>query len=90
MPALLNFSHLTHLRELHLKGYVFQELREDDFQPLMNLSNLQTINLGVNFIEKIDFTFFKHCSNLSVIYLSENRISPLVNDNRQSYRNGAV
>ncbi|XP_015974968.2 toll-like receptor 8 [Rousettus aegyptiacus] len=85
-----NFSHLTHLRELHLKGYVFQELREDDFQPLMNLSNLQTINLGVNFIEKIDFTFFKHCSNLSVIYLSENRISPLVNDNRQSYRNGST
>ncbi|XP_039729815.1 toll-like receptor 8 isoform X2 [Pteropus medius] len=85
-----NFSHLTRLRELHLKGYVFQKLRQDDFQPLMNLSNLQTINLGINFIRKIDFTFFKHCSNLSVIYLSENRISPLVNDNRQSYGNSST
>uniref|UniRef100_G1PL83 Toll-like receptor 9 n=2 Tax=Myotis lucifugus TaxID=59463 RepID=G1PL83_MYOLU len=79
-----NFSNLTYLRSLHLKGYVFQKLRYKDFQPLRNLSNLTTINLGVNFINQIDFTIFNNFSNLKVIYLSANRISPLVNGNRQS------
>lgn len=79
-----NFSNLTYLRALHLKGYVFQELRFKDFQPLMGLSNLMTINLGINFINKIDFTIFKNLSQLKVIYLSANRISPLVNGTRQS------
>ncbi|XP_037368608.1 toll-like receptor 8 isoform X2 [Talpa occidentalis] len=77
-----NFSNLTSLRVLHLRGYVFQELRKEDFQPLMTLSNLKTINLGVNFIKQIDFSIFQHFPNLTIIYLSENRISPLVNDTR--------
>ncbi|XP_008154798.2 toll-like receptor 8 [Eptesicus fuscus] len=79
-----NFSNLTSLRALHLRGYVFQELRYKDFQPLMNLSNLTTINLGVNFINQIDFTIFRNFPKLKVIYLSVNRISPLVNGTRQS------
>ncbi|KAM8753068.1 toll-like receptor 8 [Rhynchonycteris naso] len=82
-----NFSNLTSLRTLHLRGYVFQELRYEDFKPLMNLSNLTTINLGVNFIKQINFSVFQHLPNLNVIYLSENRISPLVNDIRQSSAN---
>ncbi|XP_016058412.1 PREDICTED: toll-like receptor 8 [Miniopterus natalensis] len=82
-----NFSKLRSLRTLHLRGYVFQNLRYKDFQPLMNLSHLNTINLGVNFINQIDFTIFQHFRNLSVIYLSVNRISPLVNGNRQSGAN---
>lgn len=82
-----NFSKLTHLEALHLRGYVFQELRRKDFQPLMGLSNLKTINLGVNFIKQIDFNVFKNFSSLKVIYLSENRISPLVDDSRQNSAN---
>ncbi|XP_019506733.1 PREDICTED: toll-like receptor 8 [Hipposideros armiger] len=78
-----NFANLTSLRELHLRGYVFQELKQKDLEPLTNLSNLTTINLGVNFIKQIDFTFFQYHPNLKVIYLSLNRISPLVNGIRQ-------
>lgn len=83
-----NFSKLRHLKSLHLRGYVFQKLRKEDFQPLMNLSRLKTINLGINFIKQIDFTLFQQFSNLKIIYLSENRISPLVNDIRQNNTNG--
>ncbi|XP_044620393.1 toll-like receptor 8 isoform X2 [Equus asinus] len=85
-----NFSNLTSLQILHLRGYVFQEVRKEHFRPLMSLSNLKTINLGVNFIKQIDFTFFQHFPNLTVIYLSENRISPLVNDSLQNYTNGSA
>ncbi|KAF6390959.1 toll like receptor 8 [Rhinolophus ferrumequinum] len=86
-PANINISskfiNLKSLRELHLEGYVFQELRQKDLEPLANLSNLTTINLGVNFIKQIDFTFFRNHRNLKVVYLSLNRISPLVNGIRQ-------
>ncbi|XP_006212683.3 toll-like receptor 8 [Vicugna pacos] len=75
-----NFSNLRSLQILHLRGYVFQELRKEDFRPLRNLSNLKTINLGINFIKQIDFTVFQNFPKLTIIYLSENRISPLVND----------
>ncbi|XP_045659783.1 toll-like receptor 8 [Ursus americanus] len=84
-----NFSNLQLLQALHLRGYVFQELRAEDFHPLMGLSNLKTINLGVNFIKQINFTLFQNFTNLTVIYLSENRISPLVNDIRQSDVSGS-
>nr|KAF6493130.1 toll like receptor 8 [Molossus molossus] len=79
-----NFSHLRSLRALHLRGYVFQDLRYEDFKPLMNLSNLSTINLGINFINQINFSIFQNFPNLNVIYLAANRISPLVRGNRQS------
>ncbi|KAF3815791.1 toll-like receptor 8 isoform X2 [Mirounga angustirostris] len=84
-----NFSNLKLLQALHLRGYVFQELRAEDFQPLMSLSNLKTINLGVNFIKQINFTLFQNFSNLTIIYLSENRISPLVNDIQQNDLSGS-
>lgn len=86
-PQYINISHyfanLTSLQILHLRAYVFQELRKEDFQPLRNLLHLKFINLGINFIKQIDFTIFSEFSNLSIIYLSENRISPLVNNTGQ-------
>ncbi|XP_055419232.1 toll-like receptor 8 isoform X2 [Bubalus kerabau] len=83
-----NFSKLISLQMLHLRGYVFQELRKKDFNPLRHLSNLTTINLGVNFIKQIDFSIFPWFPNLKIIYLSENRISPLVSDTEQHDANG--
>ncbi|KAL2768996.1 toll-like receptor 8 isoform 2 precursor, partial [Daubentonia madagascariensis] len=80
-----NFSKLLSLQALHLRGYVFQELRKEDFQPLMGLPDLTTINLGVNFIKQIDFALFQNFSKLKIIYLSENRILPSVSDIRQNY-----
>uniref|UniRef100_G3T843 Toll like receptor 8 n=1 Tax=Loxodonta africana TaxID=9785 RepID=G3T843_LOXAF len=82
-----NFSKLESLQVLHLRGYVFQELRKEEFRPLLGLRNLRAINLGINFIKQIDFTIFQHFPNLSIIYLSENRISPLVSDMRQDDTN---
>lgn len=77
------FTELRSLRTLHLRGYVFQELRKEHFQPLMNLPHLNTINLGINFIKQIDFSLFQNFPSLKTIYLSENRISPLVNETEQ-------
>ncbi|XP_048192430.1 toll-like receptor 8 [Perognathus longimembris pacificus] len=79
-----NFSALHSLKALHLRGYVFQELKQEHFKPLMGLQHLKTINLGVNFIKQIDFSLFQHFSSLKIIYLSENRISPLVYDVQQN------
>ncbi|XP_075394880.1 toll-like receptor 8 [Tenrec ecaudatus] len=79
-----NFSKLVSLKVLHLRGYVFQELSKEDFLPLMELPHLATINLGINFIKQIDFTIFQQFRNLSIIYLSENRISPLVGARQSS------
>lgn len=73
-----NFSMLHSLKKLHLKGYVFRELKREHFKPLQSLPNLTTINLGINFITKIDFKVFQDFPNLKVIYLSGNRISPPV------------
>ncbi|XP_004591608.2 toll-like receptor 8 [Ochotona princeps] len=85
-----NFASLQSLKALHLRGYVFQELRKEDFQPLMNLPHLKTINLGINFIKQIDFSLFQNFSSLKIIYLSENRISPLVNEiGQNSLRNSS-
>ncbi|KAM4817925.1 toll-like receptor 8 [Thomomys bottae] len=79
-----NFSSLRSLKALHLRGYVFQELKQEHFKPLMDLQYLQTINLGINFIKQIDFSLFKHFPSLKIINLSENRISPLAYDVQQN------
>lgn len=73
-----DFSALHSLKKLHLKGYVFRELKKEHFEPLQNLSNLTTIDLGINFIEKIDFKAFQGFPKLDVIYLSVNRIASIV------------
>ncbi|XP_032185647.1 toll-like receptor 8 isoform X2 [Mustela erminea] len=83
-----NFSNLKLLQALHLRGYVFQELTAKNFHPLKGLPHLRTINLGINFIKQINFTLFQDFPNLTIIYLSENRISPLVNDIQQNDENG--
>ncbi|XP_008064294.1 toll-like receptor 8 [Carlito syrichta] len=84
-----NFSKLSSLQALHLKGFVFQKLREEDFQPLMKLPNLSTINLGINFIQQIDSTLFQNFSKLKVICLSDNRISPSVYNTQQNDAHGS-
>ncbi|XP_069495486.1 toll-like receptor 8 [Ambystoma mexicanum] len=72
-----NFSKLSSLRELHIRGYVFEGVVSEYLHPLKHLPNLNILNLAVNFIKRIDLTVFQEFSNLTLIYLSENRISPL-------------
>ncbi|XP_052026496.1 toll-like receptor 8 isoform X2 [Apodemus sylvaticus] len=79
-----NFSKLRSLRKLHLKGYMFRELKKEHLKPLQNLPNLTTINLGINFIEKIDLKAFQDFPQLDVIYLSENRIASIIDSTEYS------
>ncbi|KAG9492422.1 toll-like receptor 8 [Eleutherodactylus coqui] len=71
-----NFSELVSLRELHMSGYVFQDITSENLAPLTKLKKLTVIDLGINFIRNVDFELFKDIQSLSLIYLSENRISP--------------
>ncbi|XP_041940156.1 toll-like receptor 8 isoform X2 [Alosa sapidissima] len=81
----MHFSRLVSLRTLHMEGYVFQEIMEDTFKPLQNLSNLYVLNLGVNFIVHSNSNAFKHLPKLALLYLSENRLYPVtVNKNSAS------
>ncbi|XP_075121136.1 toll-like receptor 8 [Leptodactylus fuscus] len=85
-----NFSKLMSLRELHVQGYVFQQIMSKTFAPLLQIKTLNVINLGTNFIKQVNLTVFSHFQNLTMIYLSENRISPLivkVNEKEHSEKN---
>ncbi|XP_012861953.1 toll-like receptor 7 [Echinops telfairi] len=70
------FSSLKNLRTLHIKGYVFKELRSPDLTPLMSLPKLEVLDLGTNFIKIADLSIFKQFERLKVIDLSVNKISP--------------
>lgn len=70
------FSSLKNLKVLRIKGYVFKELQFLNLSPLLNLSNLEILDLGTNFIKIADLSIFKQFKTLKVIDLSVNKISP--------------
>ncbi|XP_045393522.1 toll-like receptor 7 isoform X1 [Lemur catta] len=70
------FSSLKNLKILHIKGYVFKELNSLNLAPLYNLSKLEVLDLGTNFIKIADLSIFKQFRSLKVIDLSVNKISP--------------
>ncbi|XP_028846153.1 toll-like receptor 8 isoform X1 [Denticeps clupeoides] len=72
-----NFSQLVSLKTFLVKGYVFQEIIEDTLSPLKNLKHLSVLNLGINFIVRIDSEVFAKLPNVKLIYLSENRLYPV-------------
>ncbi|XP_044140710.1 toll-like receptor 8 [Bufo gargarizans] len=71
-----NFSKLVSLRELYIRGYVFKDITAKNLAPLTKLKKLTILDLGINFIRNVDFNLFKNFPSLSILYLSENRISP--------------
>ncbi|XP_075706473.1 LOW QUALITY PROTEIN: toll-like receptor 8 [Rhinoderma darwinii] len=73
-----NFSKLISLQELHLQGYVFQTITNITLAPLHKIKNLNVINFGTNFIRQVNLSVFHNFHNLSMIYLSENRITPFI------------
>lgn len=79
-----NFSKLTSLQELHMQGYVFQEITDITFAPLLKLKTLNVINFGTNFIKQVNLSVFHNFLNLTLIYLSENRITPFIEKGKQS------
>ncbi|XP_028656661.1 toll-like receptor 8 [Erpetoichthys calabaricus] len=86
-----NFAKLQSLKSLHIEGYVVQSVSKSDLLPLSKLKNLTLINLGTNFLKHVDFEAF-HQFNLSLIYLSENRLVPETqkNDTNYSKRNESM
>nr|KAF6436558.1 toll like receptor 7 [Rousettus aegyptiacus] len=70
------FSSLKNLKVLRIKGYVFKELNSINLSPLHQLSNLEVLDLGTNFIKIADLSIFKQFKTLKVIDLSLNKISP--------------
>ncbi|XP_019506734.1 PREDICTED: toll-like receptor 7 isoform X1 [Hipposideros armiger] len=70
------FSSLKNLKVLRIKGYVFKELQFYNLSPLHNLSNLEVLDLGTNFIKIANLSIFKQFKTLKVIDLSMNKISP--------------
>ncbi|XP_063067232.1 toll-like receptor 8b [Engraulis encrasicolus] len=72
-----HFANMTSLRVLHLQGYNFLRLTDEDLEPLYNLRNLSVLNIGVNFCQQTQFSFFKKFHNLSVVTLVENLLTLL-------------
>ncbi|XP_072270524.1 toll-like receptor 7 [Pyxicephalus adspersus] len=70
------FSSLKSLEILRIRGYVFQELKKSNLEPLLDLKNLTVLDLGTNFIKVADFSLFQNFSSLKTIALANNKISP--------------
>ncbi|KAM5181917.1 toll-like receptor 7 [Mantella aurantiaca] len=70
------FSNLKSLEILRIRGYVFQELRKSNLEPLLDLKNLTVLDLGTNFIKVADLSLFQNFSSLKTIALANNKISP--------------
>ncbi|XP_073520796.1 toll-like receptor 8 [Phyllobates terribilis] len=79
-----NFSKLMSLQELHLQGYVFQKLTNITLVPLLNITTLNVLNFGTNFIKQVNLKVFHNFRNLTMIYLSENRITPYIAKTNQN------
>nr|XP_057937171.1 uncharacterized protein tlr7 [Doryrhamphus excisus] len=69
------FSKLTSLKILRIKGYVFQQLEEDSIDPLKPLQNLEVIDLGTNFIKITNLSILMELRSFKIINLAENKIS---------------
>ncbi|XP_053353400.1 toll-like receptor 7 [Clarias gariepinus] len=78
-PSSLNlsraFSKLKYLRILRIRGFVFQELKQEDVHPLTLLENLEMIDLGTNFIKLTNLSILTGLKSFHIINLSDNKIS---------------
>ncbi|XP_043928476.1 toll-like receptor 8 [Protopterus annectens] len=79
-----NFSNLTSLRCLIMRGYVFQNV-DTSLNPLFLLKNLSVLNLEINFIKQVDWHIFDNMNSLTIIDLSQNNIVPIQKGNNTSY-----
>ncbi|XP_067289159.1 toll-like receptor 8b [Pseudorasbora parva] len=84
------FSSLKSLQTLHMEGYIFHSLCEEDLRPLFGLRNLSVLNLGVNFLEHVNLSVFRNFHNLSLISLIDNRLTLTSPIWRQECRSDAL
>ncbi|XP_029980016.1 toll-like receptor 7 [Sphaeramia orbicularis] len=69
------FSNLTSLKILRLKGYVFQQLQPESIEPLKFLPKLEVVDLGTNFIKITNLSILMELKSFKIISLSDNKIS---------------
>lgn len=72
-----NFSNLSNLQVLRIRGYVFKELDHMALLKLIHLKNLSVLDFGTNFIRNVNLTMFSQFPALKIINFSFNKISPL-------------
>ncbi|XP_029315312.1 toll-like receptor 7 [Cottoperca gobio] len=70
-----SFSSLKSLRILRLKGFVFQQLKPESIAPIKNLTNLEVLDLGTNFIKMTNLSILMELKSFKIISLSDNKIS---------------
>uniref|UniRef100_A0A674JEI8 Toll-like receptor 8 n=2 Tax=Terrapene triunguis TaxID=2587831 RepID=A0A674JEI8_9SAUR len=80
------FSSLVSLKRLYIKGYVFKELDKLHLEPLFALRKLNVLDLGINFIKRVDMSVFQAFRNLTEIYLKENKIFPQTTEKRGFFK----
>ncbi|XP_068121410.1 toll-like receptor 8 [Hyperolius riggenbachi] len=85
-----NFSKLVSLSYLGLQGYVFKSMTSNSLAPLTKLNNLTTINLSVNFISQVDFKALEKIPSLTVILMSNNRITPFSENTSEKFSNDQI
>nr|APR72768.1 toll-like receptor 7 [Miniopterus schreibersii] len=83
------FASLKNLKVLRIRGYVFKELHSVTLSPLHNLTNLEVLDLGTNFIKIADLSMFEQFKTLKVIDLSVNKISPSGDSNEVGFCSNA-
>lgn len=83
-----SFANLSSLRTLHMRGLVFKSVNRATLQPLYQLQNLSTLDLGINFLVHVDSGVFKPFQNLQLLYLAENRLYPTTNSTYRQPNNG--
>ncbi|KAM6934655.1 toll-like receptor 7 [Xenentodon cancila] len=70
-----SFSYLKSLKILRLKGYVFQQLKQESISPLKELPQLEVVDLGTNFIKMANLSILLELKSFKIISLSDNKIS---------------
>ncbi|XP_077099672.1 toll-like receptor 8b [Siphateles boraxobius] len=84
------FASLKSLQALHMEGYIFHNLCEENLRPLFGLRNLSVLNLGVNFLQQVNLSLFRNFHNLSLISLIDNRLTFTSPIPRQRCRSGIL
>lgn len=70
-----SISRMKSLRILHLSGLFFHQLSTNSLKPLFNLSQLEFLDLRMNFISSCNITAFNQLRTLRTVLLSQNMLT---------------
>ncbi|XP_053480711.1 toll-like receptor 9 [Ictalurus furcatus] len=70
-----SISRMKSLRNLHLSGLFFHQLSNNSLRPLFNLTQLEYLDLRMNFISSCNVTAFNQLRSLKMVVLSQNMLT---------------